>query len=138
MRVQGQASELEKKPQHEAFQLYDLVSHEAEMVRVVRLDDVLLDPEAALTWGLPVVQDVALMKIDVEGMEVEVVKGALNLIAAFKPIIWAENNAYFDSGGKDTAFLEALAQVGYQCARAESAPGDVICSDASGRGHQIP
>ena len=137
VRVQGQASELEKKPQHEAFQLYDLVSHEAEMVRVLPLDE-LLNQEAALNWGLPLLQDVALIKIDVEGMEVEVVKGALSFIDHFKPIIWAENNAYFDSGGKDTAFLEALARVGYQCARADSAPGDVICTDASGRGHQIP
>eukprot|EP00434_Breviolum_minutum_P009162 symbB.v1.2.008073.t2/scaffold504.1/size194584/9 len=31
---------------------------------------------------------------------------------------------------QDVAFLEALATVGYQCARADSAPGDVICTDA--------
>ena len=71
-------------------------------------------------------------------MEVAVIKGALGVIRQFRPIIWAENNAYFDSGGKDVAFLEALATVGYQCARADSAPGDVICTDAGGEGHQIP
>ena len=30
--------------------------------------------------------------------------GALGLINHFRPIIWAENNAYFDSGGKARAF----------------------------------
>ena len=34
---------------------------------------------------------------------------------------------------EDTAFLQALASVGYQCARADSAPGDVICTDAGWR-----
>ncbi|CAK9106039.1 Hypothetical protein SCF082_LOCUS49397 [Durusdinium trenchii] len=123
---------------HEAFQLYDLMAQEPESVRVVRLDDLLLDGERAQSWALPLVKDVRLIKIDVEGMEVAVVQGALGLISHFRPIIWAENNAYFDSGGKDTAFLQALASVGYQCARADSAPGDVICTDAGGQGHQIP
>ena len=26
--------------------------------------------------------------------------GALGVIRQFRPIVWAENNAYFDSGGK--------------------------------------
>eukprot|EP00438_Fugacium_kawagutii_P035043 Skav203873 [mRNA] locus=scaffold1031:168695:179258:- [translate_table: standard] len=33
-------------------------------------------------------------------------------------------------GREDIAFLQALSTVGYQCARADSAPGDVICTDA--------
>lgn len=138
VRLKGQQQELQSKHQHESFQLYDLLAQELETVRVLRLDDLLLDPEKAQSWALPLVQDVRLIKIDVEGMEVAVVQGALGVISQFRPIIWAENNAYFDSGGKDIAFLEALSTVGYQCARADSAPGDVICTDAGGRGHQIP
>jgi len=37
---------------------------------------------------------------------------------------------------QDIAFLEALSTVGYQCARADSAPGDVICTDAGEDLHQ--
>ncbi|CAJ1349003.1 unnamed protein product [Effrenium voratum] len=130
VRVAGQAQELSEKRQHEAFQLYDLLAQGPEAVRVVRLDDLLLDGETASRWALPQIQELRLIKIDVEGMEVAVVRGALGVISHFRPIIWAENLAYFDSGGKDTEFLQALAVVGYQCAKAESAPGDMICTDA--------
>ncbi|CAJ1420653.1 unnamed protein product [Effrenium voratum] len=138
VRVAGQAQELSEKRQHEAFQLYDLLAQGPEAVRVVRLDDLLLDGETASRWALPQIQELRLIKIDVEGMEVAVVRGALGVISHFRPIIWAENLAYFDSGGKDTEFLQALAVVGYQCAKAESAPGDMICTDAGGQGHQVP
>ena len=40
-----------------------------------------------------------------------VLEGALGLISHFRPIIWAENNAYFDSGGKvgsDTLIHDSL------------------------------
>lgn len=124
-------------PQHEAFQLYDMLAHKAETVRVVRLDDLLLNVEETLRWALPTIADVRLIKIDVEDMEVAVVEGAAGIIRKFRPVIWSENTAYFDSGGKDTAFLHAMASLGYSCSKTDSAPTDLICTDASGQGHQI-
>ncbi|CAE8662336.1 unnamed protein product [Polarella glacialis] len=137
--VAKQAEEVANKPQHQAFQLYDLLAQTLEGVRVVPLDELLLNAEEALWWGLPVpIQDIRLIKIDVEKMEVAVVQGAASVIRAFRPIIWAENDAYFDSGGKDTAFLQVMHDLGYGCAKTNSAPTDLICTDSSGQGHQIP
>lgn len=79
-------------------------------------------------------QNLRLMKIDVEGMETEVVQGAQRTIALHRPIVWAENADYFDR--QDTRFIAAMHQLGYICGKAESAPQDLICSDAQGRGHQ--
>lgn len=95
-------------------------------------------------------------RIDVEGMEVAVIKGrilylhvrvwqvaevvkqrvvfspcegvawwhwwppgALGVIRQFRPIIWAENNAYFDSGGKDEFRCHEVSPVGcwFSCPR---------------------
>lgn len=53
---------------------------EGEPVRIVRLDD--------LAHGTPV----SLIKIDVEGMEAAVLRGAAGLIAANRPILYAEND----------------------------------------------
>jgi len=135
LRVDGQNSEVEGRPQHEAFQLYDLLAGAAESVRVVRLDDLLLDVEEGRRWGLPVpVSDLRLIKIDVEGMEVAVVEGAADVIRTFKPIVWSENNAYFESNGRDTTFLQLMASLGYNCARTNSAPTDLICTAEGGHG----
>lgn len=135
--VQNQSEQIAGMRQHESFQLYDLLAREPEHVRVVRLDDLLLDAEESQWWGLPApVEDVRLLKVDVEGMEVAVMEGAAALIQAFRPIVWSENTAYFDSGGKETTFLRLMVSLGYQCARTEVAPTDMICTDASGRGHQ--
>ena len=41
-------------------------------------------------------------------LHVSFVGGALGVISQFRPIIWAENNAYFDSGGKG----QVMGQVG--------------------------
>uniref|UniRef100_A0A7S4SM33 Methyltransferase FkbM domain-containing protein n=1 Tax=Alexandrium monilatum TaxID=311494 RepID=A0A7S4SM33_9DINO len=138
LHVEGQAEQVRTRPQNEVFQLYDLLASEAERVRVVRLDDLLLNPQEGEMWGLPVpIADVRLIKIDAEGMEVAIIEGAAEAIRSFRPIVWSENNAYFDSNGKDTAFLEVMAGLGYGCARVESAPGDVVCTDQSGNGHSF-
>lgn len=136
VRVARQAEHFEGKPQQEAFQLYDLLAHEAEVVRVARLDDLLLDEAEGRRWGLPVpFTGVRLIKIDVEGMEAQVLEGAMAVLRTFKPIVWAENNAYFDSNGKDVEFLSLMAEVGYACSKVESAPTDLLCTDAEGKGH---
>lgn len=80
------------------------------------------------------IQNIRLIKIDVEGMETEVVRGARNTIMALRPIIWAENVAYFDK--QDTSFLAEMHGLEYGCGKSESAPQDIICTDALGRGHQ--
>jgi len=78
-----------------------------------------------------------LIKIDVEGMEKEVITGAQQTIRHFKPIIWTENVAYFSSNGQDTSLLYLMDQLEYGCAGAQNAPNDVICTDKHGRGHQV-
>lgn len=136
VRVLKQAEHYQGKPHHEGFQLYDLLAHEAELVRIVRLDDLLLNTEEGLHWGLPMpIKDVRLMKIDVEGMEAQVLEGAAAVIRAFKPIVWSENIAYFDSNGKDVEFLGLMANLGYACSKIEVAPTDLLCTDAQGQGH---
>merc|ERR1712048_21255 len=87
--------------------------------------------------GVPDVADVRLIKIDVEGMEKEVIAGARLVVQRFKPIIWTENVAYFSSNGQDTSFLQLMDDLEYTCAQAQNAPNDVVCTDRQGRGHQI-
>jgi len=124
------------KPE-ETMQLYDWDS-QPEQVTVVSLDDVIVaqSPYTALL-GVPPVRDVRLIKIDVEGMEKEVIAGARQTVLRFRPIIWTENVAYFSSNGQDTSFLQLMDELEYQCAQAQNAPNDVICTDRQGRGHQI-
>ncbi|CAK0909341.1 unnamed protein product, partial [Prorocentrum cordatum] len=62
--VQNQSEQIAGMRQHESFhRLYDLLAREPEHVRVVRLDDLLLDAEESQWWGLPApVEDVRLLK----------------------------------------------------------------------------
>ena len=82
------------------MQLYDWDSA-PERITVLSLDEVLgLVPSPGVELlGLPPVDDVRLIKIDVEGMEKEVLAGARRVVQAFKPIVWTENVAYFSSNG---------------------------------------
>jgi len=133
MKLQNQQEGLK---QEEQLQLYDWDSS-PEAITVVSLDELMLQSERASLLGFPVVQDVRLIKIDVEGMEKEVIMGAQQTIRHFKPIIWTENVAYFSSNGKDTSFLQLMDELEYSCAQAQNAPNDVVCTDRHGRGHQI-
>merc|ERR1719277_2590508 len=119
------------------MQLYDWDSA-AELIAVVSLDELLINrgPGTAVL-GAPMVDNVRLIKIDVEGMEKDVIAGARLVVWHFKPIIWTENVAYFSSNGKDTSFLQLMDELEYSCAQAQNAPNDIICTDRHGRGHQI-
>jgi FkbM family methyltransferase len=120
--------------ENDMYQLYDL-DLPPEAVSLVKLDDIVFGASSLGVWPTPRVQDVRLIKIDVEGMEKEVVLGAAQVIQTFKPIIWTENVAYYESG--DTAFLSIVDQLGYACAKAQNAPNDIVCTDRNGQGHQI-
>lgn len=133
MKLQNQQEGLK---QEEQLQLYDWDSA-PEAITVVSLDELMLQTERASLLGFPSVQDLRLIKIDVEGMEKEVITGAQQTIRHFKPIIWTENVAYFSSKGQDSSLLQVMDQLEYSCAAAQNAPNDVICTDKHGRGHQI-
>ncbi len=53
---------------------------EGESVAVIRLDDIIAD------------KTIQVIKIDVEGMEADVLRGAAGLIAANRPVIYVEND----------------------------------------------
>merc|ERR1712118_156860 len=63
--------------------------------------------------------------------------GARATIMRFRPIIWSENVGYFSSNGQDISFLQLMADLEYECSKAQNAPNDVVCTDKHGRGHQI-
>ncbi|CAJ1379986.1 unnamed protein product [Effrenium voratum] len=125
------------KPE-EVMQMYDW-DMPPERISVVTLDELLgLVPGAGTELlGLPPVDGIRLIKIDVEGMEKEVIAGARQAVQIFKPIIWSENVAYFSSKGQDVSFLQLMDELEYTCAGAQNAPNDIICTDRQGRGHQI-
>lgn len=134
VRLTGQQDGL--KPE-EAMQLYDWDAP-PELITVVSLDALMLQRSAdTAALGAPHIDDVRLIKIDVEGMEKEVIAGARQLIERFKPIVWTENVAYFSSKGEDTSLLQLFEQLDYGCAQAENAPNDIVCTNRQGLGHQI-
>jgi len=58
---------------------------------------------------------VGLVKIDVEFMEAEVILGARELIRRDKPVIWVENEPYFDDTPDHSLVEKMAAEFGYQC-----------------------
>merc|ERR1711879_739170 len=58
---------------------------------------------------------IKLIKIDVEFMELEVVLGGLETIRQHRPVMWVENERYFDTPS-DTTFVDTMAkEVDYSC-----------------------
>jgi FkbM family methyltransferase len=55
-------------------------------------------------------EPVGLLKIDVEGMEIEVLKGATDLLAASRPVLYVEN----DRLDRSQALIEWLWEAGYR------------------------
>merc|ERR1719410_2962348 len=119
------------------MQLYDWDSA-PEPITILTLDELLVGRgTSSALLGVPPVDNIRLIKIDVEGMEKEVIAGARQVVQLFKPIIWTENVAYFSSNGQDTSLLQLMAELEYACAQAQNAPNDIVCTDQYGRGHQI-
>lgn len=116
----------------DAVQLYDWEANPEE-VTMATLDSVLQQQSGV---RVPHIQDIRLIKIDVEGMEAEVVRGARLAIRQFSPIIWTENVAYFESNGTDISFLRLMDEMDYTCGKAQNSPNDLVCMRKSG-GHQI-
>lgn len=133
VKLQGQQDGLK---QEESLQLYNW-DHPPEIVTTVRLDEVVAQAPSVALLGAPMIDDLRLIKIDVEGMEKEVIEGARATIQRFRPIIWSENVGYFSSNGQDVSFLQLMADLEYDCSKAQNAPNDVVCTDKHGRGHQI-
>lgn len=58
---------------------------------------------------------ISLIKIDVEFMELEVVLGGKNTIRRHRPVMWIENEKYFDSPS-DRTFVDTMAnELNYHC-----------------------
>ncbi len=90
------------------------------IVRAVRLDDYLAANN---------VSNVSLIKIDVEGFEMKVLRGAISTLERFKPIMFVEVNDGFlrRQGACATALFEFLGSYGYQISYAET--GEKVNSD---------
>lgn len=116
---------------NQAIQMYDF-EMEPEETLMISLDELLVTRQTDLR--APAIDNIKLIKIDVEGMESNVVIGAQQTIYHFKPIIWSENADYFEKN--DVKFLTIMDQLEYVCAKSPSAPQDLICTDRHGRGHQ--
>lgn len=80
-----------------------------QWLRVTKLDD-FLDARP----GIP---DVTWLKIDVEGAELEVLRGAEKCLRMYRPRILVENHEFFKAGisGQVRQYLESL-NLGYHCA----------------------
>lgn len=74
-------------------------------VRICRLDD--------LSLGLPRIDYI---KIDAEGAEVDIIKGARNTLARYRPILSVEYglSSYAAYGHTRTTLFDLLAELGYQ------------------------
>ena len=92
-----------------------------EWVEEVRLDDI----EMIMNG-----QRVDLIKIDVEGMESQVLLGAIEILKKFKPIVWVENVAWFESG--DASLLKLMDRESYRCWKSTHAGNDLICEPKDG------
>jgi len=65
--------------------------------------------------GLEFSSRITLIKIDVEFMELDVVLGGLETIRRHRPVMWVENEKYFDSPS-DTTFVDTmLKKADYKC-----------------------
>jgi len=108
-------------------QMYDL-EWGSESVDVWRLDDVVFG--GSMFSARKRAPQIDLLKIDVEGMELAVVRGSVEILKNLKPIVWVENVAFFDHG--DTALIEFMKSVEYICWKSLSAGNDLICEPGDG------
>ena len=72
----------------------------SEIINIIRLDDLLYKE----------LEKLKLIKIDIEGMELEAIKGANQIINTFRPIIYIEN----DRKDKSKQLIETIAALNYK------------------------
>merc|ERR1712083_173444 len=104
--------------------MYDFETDPEETL-MISLDELLISRQTDIK--APPIDNIKLIKIDVEGMESNVIIGAQQAIYHFKPIIWSENADYFEKN--DVQFLSLMDQLEYTCSKVPSAPQDLICVD---------
>ena len=108
-------------------QLYDL-EWGTEAVDTWTLDDVVFGGTVFSSRNRN--PQVDLIKIDVEGMEGNVIRGAVRVLKELKPIVWVENVDFFDH--KNTDFLRLMESVEYSCWKSLHAGNDLVCEPVSG------
>jgi FkbM family methyltransferase len=109
-------------------QMYD-IEWGPETVDVVRLDDIIFN--STIFANRNRTTQVDLIKIDVEGMELSVLRGSFLVLQQLKPIVWVENVAFFESGDRTLlSFIEA--SLDYVCWKSLSAGNDLICEPKDG------
>ena len=108
-------------------QLYDL-DWGNEAIDTWTLDDVVFNSDLLATRNRRAQID--LIKIDVEGMEGNVIRGAEKVLRDLKPIVWVENVEYFESN--KTEFLSLMRDNAYLCWKSLSAGNDLICEPKTG------
>lgn len=113
--------------------MYDFEADPEETL-MISLDELLIGGQSDIK--VPRIDNIKLIKIDVEGMESNIILGAQSVIYHFKPIIWSENVDYFEKN--DITFISLMDKLEYSCNKAPSAPQDLVCMDRYGRGHQFP
>ena len=92
--------------QHRNYGRVELGGDFGDTVRLTKLDTILMTEDSADNRDI-----VDLIKIDVEGMEVEVLKGAIEIIKLNRPILYVEN----DRSERSRELLELLQSWGYEC-----------------------
>ena len=114
-------------------QMYDL-EWGKELVDAWRLDDIIFSSSPAPAVARKKSPTIDLIKIDVEGMEQQVLKGAVRVLAELKPIVWVENVAYF--ADKDMTFLNWFQNdQQYVCYVSVNAGNDFVCEPNDGSRH---
>ncbi|CAE7869299.1 unnamed protein product [Symbiodinium microadriaticum] len=78
---------------------------------------------------------ISLIKIDVEFMEWHVVRGARQTIKKNQPLIWVENEAYFDDPANLTFVNTMYSDLGYVCSPV--ARLELLCSPGKESGGQL-
>mmetsp|Transcript_11284 Transcript_11284/g.27597 ORF Transcript_11284/g.27597 Transcript_11284/m.27597 type:complete len:511 (-) Transcript_11284:1424-2956(-) len=102
MRVDEQYEGEEAKAQHVVY------GPQKELVDVRTLDEAVADcRDRGLIPPLSSGRKVAFVKIDVEFMEVDVVRGAEELLLKDRPRVWVENESFFDEPSNRT-FVELM------------------------------
>ena len=108
-------------------QLYDN-EWGTETVDTWTLDDVVF--QANYFTARNRLPQIDLVKIDVEGMELSVIRGAERVLKELKPVVWVENVEFFET--KSLTFINHMRSLQYVCLKSLNAGNDLICEPSSG------